>query len=471
MKRFLLLLSLLCLSALPALGFLNPAAIQPGGTDPAGDLNGGGGRTDPFPNHDPRFELINLTGNTYNPGDGFPHGYYMKYPCFNADGTRIALAARNTNVPPTTPNEIWIMDYDAGTRAISNFQQITTTGGTGDIAENIMPSWSRSDPDLLLFAEIHMTSANLVKTYDVGTATFQLLYDPALDTNGQDVTNPGFLGTSSTTIVTGSAYGSGNDRILVFDGTYPSTTISSADQNLDPSSNLAGDRVTYYSTNATCAASIYSQNLPPWTQNNNGFGNCKPGYWSFYSGKAGDKMLALRDGLGWSATGFGLYDSGANLLSDLLGNGGTDFKWVYANFDWEGPKAEILFRGEHYTHAGYGNNLYLAIPPVINQTSGLGYVTIQAAITAASPGDVITVAAGTYAERIRSPSRWPSWSPVRHRSHAGRRARQSGSGVDHRYHRAGGGESERGRRGPGGRHPGDPGRIHHSGQPDLPLCG
>ena len=38
---------------------------------------------------------------------------------------------------------------------------------------------------------------------------------------------------------------------------------------------------------------------------------------------------------------------------------------------------------------------------VTNQTTGIGYGTIQAAITAAGPGDILELDAGTYSESIQ----------------------------------------------------------------------
>jgi len=266
-----------------------------GGVDQKGWPGG-----DFFPNHDPNYTIISLTNNSYGDNQAFPEGYYMKYACFNSDGSRIAVSARNQVGAVSQYYEIWVMDYDATTQTISNYQQITTNAGSStstDIAANTMPSWSRGNPDLLLLLESHYTTANLLKTYDFSSSTFATVYDPALDANGDDITNPGFYANHDDQFVLGSGYNSGNDRILVFDGTYPSITVSSTDKNLDPSSNYDGTRITYYSTNATyVGGSIYSElQLGIWNENVNGFGdpstNDVPGYWAFYSGMPSNMAL------------------------------------------------------------------------------------------------------------------------------------------------------------------------------------
>lgn len=418
---------IVCILAASLTGLASAAVIQNGQGGGEGDARSPGSSMgspvrDFFPNHDPEYTIINLTNNTYEDGQPFPIGYYMKYATFNSTGTRIAVAARNRIDEIPQNYEIWAMDYDDVTQTISNFQQITNTGGTGDIDSNDYPSFSRTDPDLLLFCEVHVVGANLLKTYDFGTVTFTTVYDPANDPNGYDVTNPGFLGTSDTDFILGVGYATGNDRIVAFDGTYPSTTISSPDQNLDPSSNHAGSRVTYYSTNATYTlGSIYSEfDGANWSENADGFGDPTggnvPGYWAYYSGKDDDKILSIRSDLGWDPTGLGLYDSNGVLVSDLLGDGGTDFTEAYANNNWEGPNGEILFRAEEYTHLGYGNDIFIAYDPpftvyVDDDWTGPencgghewgvdAFAVINDALTIVTSGDVIDVAEGSYEEQL-----------------------------------------------------------------------
>ena len=407
------------LHTLPDMGGEGAAVKAPARGWPGGDF---------FPNHDPDYIIVNLSNNAYTDytaGDTpvFPDGYYLMYPCFNADGTRLAVVARTKIDGVGDPYEIWVCDYDASTHTISNPVQLTSTGGTGDVDSNIMCSWSRTDSDLLLFLEAHVTQANLLKTYDFSTSTFATLYDPALDTNGYDATNPGFYAQDDTKIIVGTGYGTGNDRIILFDGTYPSTTISSADQNLDPSSSYDGTRVSYYSTNSAYpypAGSIYSAySGGVWTENVNGWGDPStgnvPGLWAYYSGESDDQILSLRSDLGWTAGSLSLYASDGTLLSDLTGDAGTDFQWIYANHGWKGPGGEIVFRAEEYTHTGYGNNLFLALPHpstvwVDDDWTGPdncgghswgydAYATIQDGIDAVS-GSTVNVAAGTYPEQL-----------------------------------------------------------------------
>ncbi|MBD3256841.1 hypothetical protein GF377_00310 [candidate division GN15 bacterium] len=382
---------------------------------PGGDL---------FPNHDPNYTIINLTNNDYQDGGTpatFPNGYYLTYPGFNANGMKIAVAARSTVGPDRNPYEVWIMDYDPVTQTISNYQQVTTTAGTGDVYWNNQVSWSRTDPDLLMYLEVHDTSPNIIKTYDVGTDTHSTLYDPALDSNGDDVTNPGFYGNYNDRVVFGSSYGSGNDRILVFDGTYPSTTISPADQNLDPASNYDGTRVTYYSTQATYAnASVFSDFIGGvWNFQANGFGdptvNDRPGYWAYYSGEASNMILSLAPLAGWSANqGLGLFHADGTMITDIIGDGSTSYQWAYANHNWQGPNNEILFRAEELSHTGYGNNMFIAVgqPTEVwvdddwdGPTNAGGkawgfdaFSSIQDAIYGVAPGGTVYVANGTYIE-------------------------------------------------------------------------
>jgi hypothetical protein len=396
---------------------------QGGGDDAVlSDVDRGMPSGDMFPNHDPDYVILNLTNNAYGDDQAFPNGYYFSYPSFNSTGTKVAVAARNKIGGVLQVTEVWVMDYDKVSQTISNFQKITTTGGTGDISYNTMVSWSRANPNLLMFLEIHIASANVVKSYNASTASFATIYDPALDTNGMDATNPAFFGQYDDRIVVGSGYNTGNDRILLFNGTYPSTTISSPNKNLDSSANYGGDRVTYYSTQALYAqGSIYSQySGGSWTENTSGFGDpalrAVPGYWAAYSGKSDDMILSLRSDLGFTATALGLYSSDGLLVSDLLGNGGTDFKFCYSNHNWEGPAGEIVFKAERFTHAGYGNDLFIAMghpDEVWVDDSWTGpsdcgghawgydaFASVNGALGVVADGGTVHVGPGLYTERV-----------------------------------------------------------------------
>lgn len=362
-----------------------------------------------FPDRDPDYMIIALTDNGYGDDQPFPDGYYMKYATFNCDGARIAVSARNQVGGVSQPYEIWIMDYDAGTQTVSNFQQLTDNGGVGDVVGNFMCSWSRKNPDLLMFLEGHQTEANPIRTYDVGTDTFTTVYDPAQDSNGYDCTNPAFYGFNDDMFVFGSGYGTDNDRILLFKGDYPSTQISGDDQNLDPASNYAGTRVSYYSTQSTYphpAGSIYTELAAcDWTENLDGWGDPGdgnvPGLWAFYSGKPDNRIFSLRSDLGWSANGLGLYAADGVLISDLLGDAGTDFQWAYANHNWQGPNGEILFRAEEYTHSGFGNNMFIARKiAATNIDTWTQFTSIQDAIDAAGVGETVSIAQGAFEEQI-----------------------------------------------------------------------
>jgi nitrous oxidase accessory protein NosD len=426
MKRncLLMVVGIVCLSAVSLSGYPIADRVQAGGDEPAvaaPDRGWPGGEM--FPGHDPAYTIINLTNNGYGDDQSFPQGYYFKYAGFNSDGARIAVSARNQVGGVSQYYEIWVMDYDAATQTLSNFRQVTSNAGSGDIAMNTMPAWSRSDPDLLLYLETHNTTANTIMTYDVGAAVTTKVYDPALDSNGDDVTNPGFFATSNSQYVFGSGYGSGNDRILLFTGAYPSVTISSSNQNLDPACNYDGTRVTYYSTNATYGqGSIFADNYASsWTERVNGFGDPAlaeiPGYWAFYSGQPTNMILAFRDQDSWSsAAGLGLYHASGSMITDLLGDGGTQFKWTYANHNWRGAQGEILFRSEEYTHSGYGNNIFIATgaaPTVYVDDDWTGpencgglawgfdaFASVQAGLNAVTDGGTVIVYSGAYEEQV-----------------------------------------------------------------------
>jgi len=427
--KLLLVFLLFTLMVSSAWGKIDALRIQPGGEEAQAEaVDKGWPGGDLFPNHDPDFTIINLTNNSYDNTDGFPNGYYMKYPCFNSDGTKIAVAATDgtelTGYPGNRVYEIWIMDYDPVTQTVSNFQQVTTTGNFGDpggdVVWNNMCSWSLTDPDLLMFLEVHFSNPNIIKTYSVSGNSFAALYDPSLDSNGDDVTNPGFYGTNNDMCVFGSGYNTGNDRILLYDGTYPSTQISPNDKNLDPSSSYDGTRVTYYSTQATYAdGSIYSDYVGgSWITRPDGFGDPTvvdvPGYWAFYSGKSGNMIVALLAENHWTATGLGLFSAAGTQVSNLLGDGGTDFQWAYGNHNWKGPNGEIMFRAEEYTHTGYGNNVFIAFgkPSVVyvdddwtgpENCGGMAwgynaFATIQDGVNGVAEGGTVNVNNGLYTE-------------------------------------------------------------------------
>ncbi len=163
-----------------------------------------------FPNHDINYTIANITGNDYrlySTGETwvFPHGFYLKYPSFNSDGNKIVVAARCKVAGVSQPYEVWVMDYDKTTQTTSNYQRITFTAGIGDIVENTMTSFSLANPNLIMFLETHYTSANIVKIFNIQTSTVTTTYDPALDANGLDATNPCFRGTNNDKIIVGSA--------------------------------------------------------------------------------------------------------------------------------------------------------------------------------------------------------------------------------------------------------------------------
>lgn len=78
--------------------------------------------------------------------------------------------------------------------------------------------------------------------------------------------------------------------------------------------------------------------------------------------------------------------------------GAANFTWspIYGECEYAGPGAEPV------VYTNIFNDFAWTIPsrPVKNSSTGLEYCTLQAAIDAASPGNTITVTAGTYAENL-----------------------------------------------------------------------
>ncbi|MFA7332183.1 MAG: T9SS type A sorting domain-containing protein [Candidatus Delongbacteria bacterium] len=78
---------------------------------------------------------------------------------------------------------------------------------------------------------------------------------------------------------------------------------------------------------------------------------------------------------------------------DVLGtNQAWGFNWIFGDT----ASNYVIYGGEGFVV----DNYTVDVMPVANLTQGLYYTTIQAAISAAAPGDVIDIAAGTYPEGL-----------------------------------------------------------------------
>jgi predicted outer membrane repeat protein len=294
-----------------------------------------------------------------------------------------------------------------------------------------MPVWSESNPDLLVFIEVHVSTGNVVKSYDVFSETIATVYDSNLDPSVVDCGNEDFLGAGSG-IVFGDYTGSGESDVYEFHGTYNATKITTDNDaptdRVDVSSNYSGTRTIYYSGSALYSPGcdiggiVFSDFVAGlWWENPAGFGDPSfvgeiPGYWAAYSGHPDDKILASMMTDCWSGNSLGLYDATGDLVSNLLGAPATDWKWCFGWQNWEGAAGEILFRAEEYAHTGYGNNLFIVMArplqvwvdddwdgPSNSGGHAWGYNAfdnIAEAIDIVLDGGTVNVAAGLYAEQI-----------------------------------------------------------------------
>jgi hypothetical protein len=284
-KRIVTILIALVLLA----GLVGPASAEKGPTwrkvmphvMPAGDLGLAGGKLNaiPFNNPDYTYAKVIDAGSAIQRNAGL-----------RPQGDKIVTFKEYT---PGPKYEIFLYNIDGtGETMIS-----PGDSGTGDIAQYSNPVWS-DDGTKVAWIEVHNANANpnKIQVYDITTATRSYLYEPG---TGLDVANFDFLGPSTTKIVFWDIV-SGEADLFIYDAvthTRTNITNSAGYKEYEPVSNLAGDKIVYWSGETAALEPVntthilqYNPATKAWDKDPTGFTPIPDSYWAFYSGRPDERI-------------------------------------------------------------------------------------------------------------------------------------------------------------------------------------
>jgi hypothetical protein len=352
-------------SVFPALGYKTTLDIY---------LNVNGGYA-----NDKRFDYssaINGTDGAHERDFVFSGGFYNDATGPGVPGTNrfIFNASNNT---PGWPKDASRNPIAIGTSGWYTFEHYFYNNGSGVLAVDLkiynsadvlMGSWTLSDPADIIGSTVGGNRYGWMVTNQLGTL--------AIDNSSLTVINP----TPITNIGTSSSSACGILDVQVTVQDFKSVGAISAVLNFDPTKlQLLPIEMPPFQ-----GVTVNSEIALPFVSGDNTIGQ-------FRFSSTPDPAITLAD------DDDVLFTLHFNVLPAAVGGTTTPLTWskVYQECEYAGP-------GGTPTYVSTFNDGEVTIPvrPVVNTTLGLAYCTIQEAITAATPGNTITVAAGTYAEDI-----------------------------------------------------------------------
>jgi len=317
------------------------------------------------------YDSFDNPGYTYTPVQVPPSGVYYRQAGLNPTGTKL-VAQKSWTESSVSKTEIVLMDPDGSNETVIS----PGDSGTGDIYGYMNPFWS-DDGTVVGFCEAHNTSPNKIMRYLLATATRDYIYQPVAP---DDVSNPDFVGSSTTTIVFW-AYGTGGSvaDLFIWDGSTLTNITDSADyKEYEPVSNADGSVIVYWSGETTAEPTNTTHTLTnvggTWTKDV-GFTPIADTYWSYWSGTP-DNLIATTV---MSSKDVHIYTSTGSFFDDLTGPGysGGSGQWNFVGSMPEGPDGQWLMTSNAGRGSTLGRDIVMARPvlPVWTRYSGNPVVT------------------------------------------------------------------------------------------------
>lgn len=330
-----------------------------------------------------------------------PSGVYYRQAGLSPDGEKI-IAQKSYPDGSYSRTEIVLMNADGSGEIIIS----AGDSGEGDIYAYMNPFWS-DDGNYIGFCEVHNTVSNKVMRYEIATTTTIYIYEPVTT----DVSNPDFIGSSTTSIVFWAYGPAGGADLFTWDGTNLVNLTNTADyKEYEPVSNGDGTVILFWSGETTAEPVNTTHTLTNvggvWTKDVS-FTPIADTYWSYWTDndcdEIGTTVMSTKD--------LFIYNNVGAFVLDLTGPGysGGSGSWNFFGSGIKGPDGEMLFtsnagrtvsgrdiamaapREELFVDASNGSDSYPG-------TENAPFATIQKGINEVSIDGTVNVFPGNYDE-------------------------------------------------------------------------
>jgi len=300
-----------------------------------------------------------------------PDNVYYTQAGLSPDGSKI-VAQKYYDDGPIRRVEIVLMNSDGSGETIisagnSDYNNGPTYGN---------PFWS-DDGAYIGYVERNVSTNNKVLKYELASSLTTAVYEP---TGSDDVANPDFLGSSTTSIIFWDYGAGGGADLFIWDGATRTNITNTSDyKEYEPISNKDGTIILYWSGETTSEPVNTTHTLifngSSWVKDM-GFTPIVDSYWGYWTGRDNEYIAVTV----MSTKDIHLYDSAGNFLMDLTGaqyNGGTG-QWNFVGSHFQGPNGEIIMT----SNAGRttnGRDIIKATPyiPVPTLPANLSVLTLQ----------------------------------------------------------------------------------------------
>lgn len=264
-----------------------------------------------------------------------PENVYYTQAGLSPDGSKIA-AQKYYYEGPIRRVEIALMNADgSGETVISAGDSDNSTGPTyGN------PFWS-DDGLFVGYVQRNAATSNRVLKYELATGLTTAVYEPS---GSDDVSNPDFLGSSTTSIIFWDYGAGGGADLFIWDGATRTNITNTSDyKEYEPVSNEDGTLILYWSGETVAepvnTTHTLTYNGAAWIKDQ-GFTPIVDSYWGYWTGRDNEYIAVTV----MSSKDIHIYDKAGNFLMDLTGslyNGGSG-QWNFVGSHFQGPNGEII---------------------------------------------------------------------------------------------------------------------------------
>ncbi|MGK9476171.1 fibronectin type III domain-containing protein [Melioribacter sp. OK-6-Me] len=308
---------------------------------------------------------------TFNPLVTAPANVNYTQAGLSTDGSKI-VAQKYYDDGPIRRVEIVLMNSDGSGETIisagnSDYNNGPTYGN---------PFWS-DDGLYIGYVERNVSTNNRVLKYELASGITTAVYEP---TGSDDVANPDFLGSSTTSIIFWDYGAGGGADLFIWDGTTRTNITNTSNyKEYEPISNEDGTVILYWSGETTAepinTTHTLTFNGSSWVKDL-GFTPIVDSYWGYWTGRD-NQYIAVTV---MSTKDIHLYDNAGNFLMDLTGAqyNGSSGQWNFVGSHFQGPNGEIIMT----SNAGRttsGRDIIKATPyiPVPTLPANLSVLTLQ----------------------------------------------------------------------------------------------